>query len=285
MGAWFTEVAPRVITPSSGIRSPGRTTTVAPTGISPTGFSSMFPSLGHMKRALGGVISKSAVISRFAFSRLHDSSSSAREKRKLTEAASSHSPKTDCPEDRHGHEKVHIRLELPCRIEGFWKNKPASGKDCRKIEDNRKDRRRRSAFPGERGEYAPPVERLGNKRRYQQKAARQRMRKVFHAFPRRSRLPLRIRLRRRLLRGDGLHAGPGDRRPDLSSNVCVETAADRHPASQQIEREPLIASNQRRHLGSEQPYFFAAAHAFYSEGVSFHFHAFTPVRPSESKSS
>ena len=46
MGAWFTEVAPRVITPSSGIRSPGRTTTVAPTGISSNGFFLDFPIIG-----------------------------------------------------------------------------------------------------------------------------------------------------------------------------------------------------------------------------------------------
>ena len=44
MGAWLTEALPFVIWPSRGMRSPGLTRTVAPSGTSSTGFSMISPS-------------------------------------------------------------------------------------------------------------------------------------------------------------------------------------------------------------------------------------------------
>jgi hypothetical protein len=83
--------------PSSGIRPPGRTARVAPTGTSSTGTDSMRPVRGFRTSATTGETSRSVRIALRARSTLHDSRRSASEKRKVTAAASNHCPITIAP--------------------------------------------------------------------------------------------------------------------------------------------------------------------------------------------
>ena len=91
MGAWLTPLVPRATRPSSGIRSPGLTTTIDPTATSCGRTSSSVPS-GLSSRAVGGARSMSAATARRARPRLQDSSASERANRNVTVAASNHSP-------------------------------------------------------------------------------------------------------------------------------------------------------------------------------------------------
>jgi len=77
MAAWLTSEVPSRTVPSSGIRSPGRTMTVAPGSTSATGRSCSAPS--RSTRARSGESSSSERTARRVLATLYDSSISEKE--------------------------------------------------------------------------------------------------------------------------------------------------------------------------------------------------------------
>jgi hypothetical protein len=88
IGAWFTDDSPAVTSPSSGMREPDFTATVAPTPTSATGTSRN--SLPSLSSAVSGVSCISAFTAFRARARLNASSNSESANRKVTAAPSDH---------------------------------------------------------------------------------------------------------------------------------------------------------------------------------------------------
>ena len=89
--AWFTALAPEMTRPSRAMRAPGGTMKRSPGSTPATGPSASVPS-ARRRRTVGGARSSSAAIARRARPTLQLSRTSDRANRKVTVAASNHSP-------------------------------------------------------------------------------------------------------------------------------------------------------------------------------------------------
>ena len=94
--AWSTADAPRVTTPSTGIRSPGRTATIAPTGTASTRVGVSRPS-ALRTLAIVGIVASKASTERAVRDNVKPSIASPSMNRNKTVAASDQSPRAIAP--------------------------------------------------------------------------------------------------------------------------------------------------------------------------------------------
>ena len=118
-GAWFTALAPAVTVPSSGIRPPGRTRTVAPSG---TSFNATVcqPPPGWRMSASSGASAIRPLMALRARSTAIASISSAMEYSAITMAASGHWPIRKAPVTATVISALMLSRRLNSAVRPFW---------------------------------------------------------------------------------------------------------------------------------------------------------------------